>query len=204
MMRLPVPLVSVVLLSVLAACDAEPRVVVRATLDGRPVADLPVTLLPYDRQAILDSLAEDRESPEPVIPQDAVQQLRSLRAGGGGVKAPAPGDSASAAAPAPAEALRARLDSLLKARRAWYDSITPAYEEAVKERVSNAGQSERADTTGADGRAELPAAAGQWWLFARYVLPDEELEWYLPVTVRGDSLVVELDRGNAKSSPALF
>ena len=56
------PLVVPALLLALAACDGGSRVVVQASLEEEgPVADLPVRLLPYDRQAILDSLAADRE-----------------------------------------------------------------------------------------------------------------------------------------------
>src|SRR4051794_40584803 len=65
------------------ACGGGENVVLRASLDdagAQPVADLPVRLLPYDRQAILDSLARANESPEPTLPRDAMDRLRSLQA----------------------------------------------------------------------------------------------------------------------------
>ena len=113
---------------------------------------------------------------------------------------------AAPAAPAlsPAQAQRARADSLRKARVAWLAAITPRYDSVVEKKRGELAQVERADTTDAAGRAEVEGGEGKWWLVASYVLPDQELEWYLPVTIRGDSIVVNLDRTNAKTSPVVF
>jgi hypothetical protein len=191
-----------------AACDAGPKVVVRASLDGRPVADMPVRLLPYDRQAILDSLSAALEMPEPAVPQDLLQQMRSLETDSAPVKPVA--DTAymrrlrerTRARSAEAAALRARYDSIVRARAVWSDTMTRLYDEAARQRQADLGLTEHADTTDAQGRAELGGAEGKWWVVASYVLPEATLEWTLPVTIRGDSAVVTLTRQNARERPA--
>ena len=58
-------------------------------------------------------------------------------------------------------------------------------------KVAELGLSAVADTTDATGTARLPADEGRFWIYAVYVLPDRTLEWNLPVTVRGDSTVID-------------
>lgn len=184
-----------------AACGGGDNVVVRASLgEGQPVADLPVRLLPYDRQAILDSLARDAESPEPRLPDDAMERLRTLQAEEARVKPR--GDSAVARAVAARTAYVAQLDSIRTARAKWLEDRRADFETAARDRNSKS-LAEVADTTDAAGRAAFAADAGRWWAVARYVLPDQVLEWYVPVRVREDrdSVVVRLDRANAKSEP---
>ena len=194
------PLVVPALLLALAACGGGPRVVVQASLEeGGPVADLPVRLLPYDRQAILDSLAADREEPEPRLSQELLQRLGAIQAEEAQLRQR--GDTALGRLRTERQGLLARIDSVRKARSAWLEKIREPYEEAVEREASGLG--ERADTTDASGRAELPAEAGRWWISARYVLPETVLEWEVPVTVRGDSVVVRLNRKNARAEPLL-
>lgn len=65
------------------ACS-EPQVVVHATLAdpasgaSAPLANLPIRLLPYDRDAIFDSLAAAAETPEPPIPPELAQQRNEV------------------------------------------------------------------------------------------------------------------------------
>ena len=202
------PLVVIAVLCSLAACDSGPKVVVRATLDGRPVPDLPVVLLPYDRDALLDSIAKARGLPEPQLPQDTVQPARSMQRDTAPVKpqrdSARGGDSAGAARQAAPQSPRERIAALAKARQAWLDTLAPHLEKAAEAKRGETGFVEQADTTDASGRAEVGVGEGVWWVSARYVLPDRELEWYVPVTVRGDSAVVELNRGNARSRPVVF
>lgn len=67
-----------------AACS-EPEVVVQAELTQEgaaapePVADIPVRLLPYDRDALIDSLTSAARQPEPQIPPNLAQQRDTLR-----------------------------------------------------------------------------------------------------------------------------
>ena len=182
-----------------AACDAGPKVVVRAEIDGQPVPDLPVRLLPYDRQAILDSLATAREEPEPRIPQELLQRLSAVQAEEARLRQS--GDTALGRVRAERQALLVRIDTLRKARAAWLEEIREPYEEAARERAGGSG--EPADTTDASGHAEIAADAGRWWLVARYVLPETVLQWEVPVNIRGDSATVTLTRKNATEEPLL-
>ncbi|HEX2204513.1 MAG TPA: hypothetical protein VHG91_14475 [Longimicrobium sp.] len=197
MKRTPVLLA---LLPFFAACGSDARVVVHATVDGRPVTDLPVRLLPYDRQAILDSISGALERPEPTVPAELLQQVRSLGAATGPGKPP--GDTAAARAAAQnAQALRARVDSIARARQAWADTVFKLYEEVARTKQGELGRAEEGDTTDTAGRAVLGADEGKSWVVARYVLPQRELEWNVPVTLRGDSVVIRLTRENAKERP---
>lgn len=189
------------LLLLLAACSEGPKVVVRAEVDGRPVADLPVTLLPYDRQAVLDSLAKEQEAPEPLFPADLVQAFRKLEAEEGAVKQR--GDTAAARWTVQMRQVRARVDSLRAARKAWTDAAYAGFDEAARERLEAGGFSIEVDTTDATGLSTFRAETGQWWVTARYVLPESELEWNVPVAAAGDSVVVRLTRQNARERPFL-
>jgi hypothetical protein len=72
------------LLSFTAACRQN-EVVVQAMLtqtadeETRALADLPVRLLPYDRDAIFDSLEAVHPDPEPAIPADLLQQQQQIQ-----------------------------------------------------------------------------------------------------------------------------
>lgn len=72
-------LLSLVLIATASAC-ARNQVAVEAVLideqtqEARPLADLPVRLLPYDRDALFDSLEAEFDEPEPSIPPDLLQQ----------------------------------------------------------------------------------------------------------------------------------
>ena len=102
-------------LLLLAACLAaagcsDSKVVVRASLAeaGEPIVDLPVFLLPYDRQALMDSLAEASDDPEPTIPSALITQLESLNARERQLSAA--GDSAVRVVRAQRAAVQARVD----------------------------------------------------------------------------------------------
>ena len=184
------------------ACGGGENVVLRASLDeagAQPVADIPVRLLPYDRQAILDSLARANESPEPRLPRDAMDRLRTLQAEEARVKPR--GDSAVARVAAARRAYVAGLDSISKAREKWLEARREDFETAAKERNAH-GLGELSDTTDAAGRASFAADAGKWWAVSRYVLPDAVLEWAVPVRAQEkDSVVVRLTRENARVEP---
>jgi hypothetical protein len=190
------------LLMAAPACGGGTNVVLRASLDSagaQPIADLPVRLLPYDRRAILDSLAREDESPQPKFPADAVDRLRTLQAEEARVKPR--GDSAVARVAAARRAYLTMLDSIRGAREKWLEARREDFEAAAKER-NPAGLGELSDTTDASGRATFAADAGKWWAVSRYVLPDAVLEWAVPVRAHEkDSVVVRLNRGNARVEP---
>jgi hypothetical protein len=68
----------------LAACG-QPEVVVQAALPEEgaegpaALADLPVRLLPYDRDAIFDSLEAAAAEPEPQVPADILEQQEQVQ-----------------------------------------------------------------------------------------------------------------------------
>ena len=196
------PLWAIALLVAAAACgDDQDNVVVRASLGpggSQPVAGLPVRLLPYDRRAILDSLAEESGDSMPAFPPDAMQRLRMLQAEAARVKPK--GDTAVARVEAQRRAYLAQLGEIRKARQKWLDTQREDFERAVKERTSSP---EMTDTTDAQGRASFSVEEGTWWAVSSYVLPDAVLEWQRRVTLpkKGDSTVVNLTRARAREEP---
>lgn len=184
-----------------AACGTDPKVVVRASLTpgGEPISDLPVQLLPYNREELLDSLGKAADDPEPRLPQEVLQQLQVLQAES--ASAHAKGDTVVARWRAQRRYLKAREDSVQRARAVWADSAFKDFPEVAKNAAAARELSEVSDTTDATGRAELPAEEGQYWIYARYILPDVELEWNVQITHTGDSTVVPLTRANAKVNP---
>jgi hypothetical protein len=189
------------LLALAAACGTDPKVVVRASLTpgGEPIADLPVQLLPYDREELLDSLANAADDPEPALPQEVLQQQQELAAESASVRQK--GDTAVARWNAQRRAIAAQVAANTRARKAWRDSAYKDFPEAARAAAVARELSEAIDTTDATGRAELPAEEGQYWIYARYILPDTELEWNVKMTLTGDSTVVPLTRANAKEKP---
>lgn len=190
-------------LLLLAACVAaagcsDSKVVVRATLaeNGQPVADLPVWVLPYDRQALMDSLAEEAGQPEPVIPAPLVTQLEGLTARERQLAAA--GDPRLPAFRAQRAAVQKQVDSIRAARVQWRERVFAPFDSLSRARQAELGVTAAVDTTDARGVARIAADEGRVWIYAVYVLPDVTLEWNVPVTVRGDSTVVELTRENAK------
>lgn len=195
------PLWGLALLLAAAACGDDPdTVVVRAEVGGRPVADLPVRLLPYDRRAIIDSLATEHGTPLPKYPPDALERLRMLQAEAARVKPR--GDTAVARVEAQRRALVAQLAQIRKQRDQWLESRREDFEAAVEERNTQSGLAEVADTTDAQGRVGFAVDPGRWYAVAQYVLPDSVLEWQVRVTVEPtDSSMVRLTRRNARAEP---
>lgn len=190
-------------LLLLAACLAaagcsDSKVVVHATLAeaGEPIVDLPVFLLPYDRQALMDSLTEASDEPEPTIPAALITQLESLNARERQLGAA--GDSTVRQVRAQRGAVQARMDSIRVGRRRWRQQTFADFDSVADIKMAELGAGAATDTTDTRGAASIAADEGRFWLYAAYVLPDVTLEWNVPVTVRGDSTVVRLTRENAK------
>lgn len=187
----------------LAACGTDPQVVVHASLEGegRPIAELPVRLLPYDRTEVLDSMARAYRRPEPRIPQELIQRLADTSSAP--VALPKAEGDTTPARTLTRPQLRAYVDSLMRVQRTWADSAYAGYDEAVRGRVAAAGRGEQADTTDASGTARIQAEDGEWWVWAQYTTADRQLDWVVPVrlTEGGDSVVVRLTPANAKVRP---
>jgi hypothetical protein len=238
---------------VLAGCERGTLVVVQAQVeqDGtpRPIENLPFEILPYDRDAIFDSLTAAHPEPEPQIPpemlaqQQQVQQaqaewrtaeeewgrvrerMRELSArmeqiGRRDDQYPVLFREFESLEPRERQLQQqmnqafarfdqlqrgfiAQADSLRIAREAWADRAFNDYERVVEQRLRTDRRGEMADTTGAGGRTRVRVASGSWWVYARYTLPFSELYWNLPITVAGDSVVVELNEATAERRPVL-
>jgi hypothetical protein len=248
-----------VAVSLVASGCGQPEVVAEAALTepgtGERVAlsDLPVRLLPYNRDAIFDSLEAAYPEPEPPIPpeimqaQQQVQQAQSqwrsaqerwdnareelrllseqlrqmesqgLRATPQYAQAFARFNSVESAERTSRQQMEqafsqfdqlqqqtlVRADSIRVQRENWADQAFREFNQVVAQKLRESGREEIADTTNSQGIARIRARSGQWWLYARYTLPYEELYWNLPVEVSGDSTHVPLSRDNAQVRPIL-
>jgi hypothetical protein len=177
----------------LGGCS-EPVVRVETALDGRPIADLPVWLLSYDRLALQDSLVQESDEPEPAIPAGLVLELETLRSGA----APAADDSLAAVRRQRRAELEGRADSIRIARRAWREQVLGSLDSLARQQEEATGFGARVDTTDARGLALLSGSEGRLWVWAVYVVADGALEWSVPVVLRGDTARVRLDRDNAR------
>jgi hypothetical protein len=178
---------------VAAGCD-DPPVVVEASLDGEPLAGLPVWLLPYDRVALVDSLVQESDEPEPAIPAELVAALDTARER----ERRAAGDTLLAGLRARRQGLEARVDSIRVARRDWRDRVYAPLDSLARHREGELGVPARSDSTDARGIVRIPAGEGRFWVWSVYVLPEATLEWSVPVAVLGDSATVRLTRETAR------
>lgn len=177
----------------LAAC-ADPEVVVEVVAAGaegaapEPVARLPVRLLPYDRETILDSLRA-AAPPEPVIPPELRAQARAdSLAETLGILEARHREVKQTGGPLPARDRR-RLDSLRLAREAWADAAFASFPERARARLAALRRPALADTTGPDGLARFRAPRGRWWVHARW----RGREWNVPVVVGRRGVRVRLE-----------
>jgi hypothetical protein len=181
-------------LALLGAGCRDSQVIAEVALDGEPIAGLPVWLLPYDRIALVDSIIEAADEPEPAIPAELVAEIEAARSR----EAAAAGDTLLAPLRANRLALEARADSIRVARAAWRDRVYAPVDSVVRAREEAIGTGARSDTTDARGRARFGADEGRFWVWSVYVLPESTLEWSVPVVVRGDSARTQLTRENAR------
>lgn len=258
-MKRVLALPAVALLLVSATACSSPEVVAEAAITqastGERIAlqDLPIRLLPYDRDAIFDSLEAAHPTPEPPIPADLLQQQQAV------VEAQAAHSQAEGRWATLRDSLRtlsertqqmqrqnlrgtpqyrqafeafnrlaaeeervraaseqafqrfdqlqkatiSRADSVRVAREAWADEAFRDFQQIVDARLEAMGREELADTTNAAGLASFRAPEGQWWVYARYTLPYEELYWNVPLEVSGDSTHITLTEENAQRRPVL-
>jgi hypothetical protein len=257
-MKRVLALPAVVLLLGSVACSspevvAEAAIVQEGTGERLALQDLPIRLLPYDRDAIFDSLEAAHPTPEPPTPPDLLQQQRAVieaqeahsvaearwatvrdslrtlsertqqmqRQGLRGTpqyrvafeafdRLAAEEERVQQAAEAAftrftslQEASIARADSVRVVQEAWAEEAFRDFQTIVDARLEAMGREEFADTTGAAGMAAFRVPEGQWWVYARYTLPYEELYWNEPIEVAGDSTHILLSEENAERRPVL-
>jgi hypothetical protein len=216
----------------------------------RPIGDLPVTLLPFDRDLIFDSLTAAASSPEPEIPADLLDAQTRVAAlqsewreadtqwGAGrdrlqeinrelqGVSRGSPQyrllfgefqeqetrvnaaervkDQAFARFTALQDSIIGRAAEVRVVRDNWADEAFADYGEIQLAKIRASGRQVVADTTDANGVAQMAVPPGEWWVYARYDLPYEELYWNVRVQIdKGDPVEIRLNRANAQLRPKL-
>ena len=186
-------------------CDSDPEIAVRATLPAQgtgpaePIVELPVRLVPYDRDSIIAALQRDAPTPEPQVPPELLARIDSLQ----NARPRPAGDSVGAARERTLRTLRAQVDSIRTARREWSTKTLAGFDEAVRKKLETlGGKEELADTTDAAGAVTFRAPAGRWWVYARYLLPDRELYWNVPIEIVGDRAEVQLSAENTRVRPS--
>lgn len=244
-------------LATVTACG-QPQLIIEAAIsddsgERLALSELPIRLLPYDRDAIFDSLEAAYPTPEPTIPADVIEaqqqvqeaqaewraaetrwatvrdslriiseqleqmQNQGLRASQeyrqrferfnvlDGQLAALEREQTEAFQRFTSlqEATLARADSIRIQRELWAEEAFADFNQVVLQKLRESGREEIADTTNAQGFAAVAVPEGQWWIYARYTLPYEELYWNLPTQVSGDSTYVTLSRENAEVRPVL-
>jgi hypothetical protein len=209
------------------------------------LSNLPVQLVPFDRDAFFDELAARVGTPEPELPQslrivrDSIAaatevwrrleiewtplaaEVESLNRELAEYETSAPMYQVifreRTAAERVADAAQARRDSAFAVvdrlqqqsnaemegfraeLTAWENEAFAGYEEALIERMDEAGNEIVTDTTDADGRVSFIVPTGEWWVYARFPYTlQEEYYWNVPIEVRRDAPTqVLLNAGNA-------
>ncbi len=101
-------------------------------------------------------------------------------------------------------AIIGRSDSMSIVLADWEDQVFADVNLVIAARIEEAGIEPVADTTDVAGFADFQdgVAPGNYWVYARYELPYEELYWNVPITVtREEPFVLRLRRDNAEVRP---
>ncbi len=97
-----------------------------------------------------------------------------------------------------------RADQVRLLREGWAEEAFADVGQIMALRLQETGREILVDTTDANGIATFESPPGQWWVYARHVLPFNELYWNVPVTLeRGDPVQITLTRENALVRPNL-
>jgi hypothetical protein len=89
-------------------------------------------------------------------------------------------------------------------RQQWADEAYASIDSVIDARMIEGGLKEYADTTDANGVAQFRGMKkGNYWVYARYDLPYDELYWNLPVEVGSEPVTVQLNRQTAQVRPKL-
>ena len=212
------------------------------------VADVEVSLLPYDRDQVFDSLSQAFPTPEPEMPpdlaaaqeeiaaarqawadaetrwnvlRDDLQKLNDRMEGlNRGTREYRSLFSESQQKFREYEGLDARvaslfnrfqslqaavidrLDSMSVARSNWADEAFQDVNEVIAAKLEASGLEVHVDTTNADGWVNFRVPAGDYWVYARHEVANEEWYWNhsLPLP-RGAPQQRHLSRENAEVRP---
>jgi hypothetical protein len=210
------------------------------------LSDLPIQLVPFDRDALFDELAARVGTPEPQLPQ-SLRVIRDSIAAATEVwrqleiewtplnaqvetlnremaqysttepmyqvifrernaaervadEAQARRDSAFAVVDRLQQQSNAEMEAFRSELTAWENEAFAGYEEALIERMDEAGNEIVTDTTDADGRVSFIVPSGEWWVYARFPYTlQNEYYWNEPIEVETDAVTeVLLNAGNAE------
>ena len=97
-----------------------------------------------------------------------------------------------------------QVETVRLTREQWADEAYAKVDSVISARMTAGKLKEYADTTDANGVVQFTKMKkGQYWIYARYPLPYEELYWNVPVEVGGDPQTVQLNRQSAQVRPKL-
>lgn len=99
----------------------------------------------------------------------------------------------------------ARAEAVRLQREQWADEAYASVDSVIQARMLEGELKEYADTTDSNGVASLSGMKkGNYWIYARYELPYDELYWNVPVEVKGkEPVTVQLNRETAQVRPKL-
>lgn len=104
------------------------------------------------------------------------------------------------------EGVLSRAEQVRLLREQWEDEAFATVNDVFDAKLEESGRAILYDTTNADGATDpISAPAGQWWVFARYELPFEELYWNVPITLEAtdEPTTFTLNGDNAARRPKL-
>ena len=214
--------------------------------ERQTMTNLPIQLVPFDRDAFFDELAARVGRPEPELPQSlriirdsiaaATEVWRQLEIAAEPLnseveslnrelaeyntgdamyqvifrertaaervadEAQARTDSAFAVVNRLQQQSNAEMESFRADLTAWENEAFAGYEEALVERMDEAGNEIVTDTTDEEGHASFIVPTGEWWVYARFPYTlQEEYYWNVPIEVQRDAPTeVLLNPGNAE------
>lgn len=188
------PALTLAFLALLSGCRASGTVVVvtASAADGRPipVGDLPLVILPYDRDSVADALAAAGRPRPDTLPLVAL--LDSLRHGYARIAALPERDrpAAHAVFDRLRAALAPRLDSLRLIQQGWRAEVFGGYDTLTLGLIHRLARDPFTDTTDARGMVVVrPRMSGPWWVtVTTWDANDPYSEWYWNLPLTGDTL----------------
>lgn len=185
----------------LTACDHPGTIVILSsrgpTGEEIPVAQTPITILPYDRDSVAAALA-GRGAPRPdTLPLRVLFDSLRTAAAGTGRGTDRERIAARDRFRTLQDRLAPRLDSLRRLQQAWRRTVFGGYDTLTLALIHRIARDPFTDTTDARGTAAVrPKTGGRWWVTVSTWDPaDPYAEWYWNVPLAGDT--IRLSSANA-------